>query len=115
MTQISTDLIILNKYLTRSASRSDQLKQDLTRSASRSDQWKIGAWISYKGLNTKEYQMCWKLFPTGVAIFVSRKNAPLAEKTCSSSLNGSDLEQMSYNRDGRLPLEVVEIWNEFLW
>ena len=44
--------------------------------------------------------------------FVARKNALLADKSCSSSLNGSDLEQMSYNRDGRLPLEVVEIWTE---
>ena len=47
--------------------------------------------------------------------FVARKNAPLADKSCSSSMNGSDLEQMSYNIDGRLPLEVVEIWNESLW
>ena len=46
---------------------------------------------------------------------VARINAHLANKSCSSSLNGSNLEQMSYNRDGRLPLEVVEIWNESLW
>ena len=46
---------------------------------------------------------------------VARKNAPLVDKSCSSSLNGSDLEQMSYNRVGRLPLEVVEIWNESFW
>ena len=44
--------------------------------------------------------------------FVARKNAPLAEKSCSSSLNGSDIEQMSYNRDGILCLEFPEIWNE---
>ena len=44
--------------------------------------------------------------------FVARKNAPLVEKSCSSSLNGSDLEQMGYNRDGILPLEVADIWNE---
>ena len=44
---------------------------------------------------------------------VARKNVPLADKNCSSSLNGSDLEQMSYNKDGRLLLEVVEIWNEY--
>ena len=43
---------------------------------------------------------------------VARKNAPLVDKSCSSSMNGSDLEQMGYNRDGRLPLEVAEIWNE---
>ena len=45
---------------------------------------------------------------------VSRKNTPLVDKSCSSSLNGSNLEQMSYNRVGRLPLEVVEIWNKSL-
>ena len=45
---------------------------------------------------------------------ITRKNAPLVDKSFSSSLNGSDLEQMSYNRVGRLPLEVVEIWNESL-
>ena len=37
------------------------------------------------------------------------------DKSCSSSLNGSDLEQMSYNRIGRLSLEWVEILNESLW
>ena len=47
---------------------------------------------------------------------ISRKNAALVDKSCSSSLNGSNLEQMSNNRDGRLPLEFVEIWNEsLLW
>ena len=56
--------------------------------------------------------MCRNIFPSGVARFVARKNAPLADKSCSSSLNGSDLEQMGYNRDGRLPIEVAEIWNE---
>ena len=40
---------------------------------------------------------------------VSMKNAPLTDKSCFSSMNGSDLEQMSYNRDEILPLEVVEI------
>ena len=45
---------------------------------------------------------------------VARKNSPLVNKTYSFSLNGSDLEQMSYNRVGILPLEVVEIWNESL-
>ena len=42
----------------------------------------------------------------------ARKNVPLVDKIGSSSLNGSDLEQMGYNRDGRLSLEVAEIWNE---
>ena len=44
--------------------------------------------------------------------YVAGKNAPLADKSCSFSLNGSHLEQMSYNRDGRIPLEVADIWNE---
>ena len=87
-------------------------KQNITRQASRYDQWNIGAWIPDKSVKTKEYHMCWKLFPSGVARFVARKNAPLVDKICSSSLNGSDLEQMGYNKDGRLTLEVVEIWNE---
>ena len=85
--------------------------QDLTRQASRYNQWNIGAWISDKSLKTKEDQMCW-LFPSGVSIFVARKNAPLADKICSSILNSSNIEQMGYNRDGRLPLEVAKIWNE---
>ena len=46
--------------------------------------------------------------------FVSRKNAPLVDKIRSSSLNGSNLEQMSYNIVRILFLEVVEIWNESL-
>ena len=53
-----------------------------------------------------------KDIPSGVTRFVSRKNAPLVDKSCSSSLNGLDLEKMGYNRYGRLPLEVAEIWNE---
>ena len=63
-------------------------------------------------MKTKEDQMFRKLFPSMVARFVARKNAPLADKSCSSSFNGSDLEQVSYNRDGILPLEVAEIYNE---
>ena len=47
-------------------------------------------------------------------IYVSRKNAPLANKRCSSSLNGSDLEKIVHNIIGRLSLEWVEIWNESL-
>ena len=50
----------------------------------------------------------------GIKSGVARKNTPLVDKSCSSSLNGLDLEQMSYNKVGRLPLEVVEIWNESL-
>ena len=42
------------------------------------------------------------------------KNAPPADRSCSSSLNGSDLEQMFQNRIGRLSLEWVAIWNESL-
>ena len=48
----------------------------------------------------------------GFSIFVARKNAPLADKSCSSSLNGSNLEQMVKKKDGRLPLELVDICNE---
>ena len=46
---------------------------------------------------------------------VDKKNAPLADRSCSSSLNGSDLEQMVHNRIGRHSLEWVEIWNQSLW
>ena len=49
-----------------------------------------------------------------VTIFVARKNAPPADRSCSSSLNGLDLEQIVHNRIGRLSLEWVEIWNECL-
>ena len=35
------------------------------------------------------------LFPSGVAIFVIRFIASSADRCCSSSLNGSDIEQMS--------------------
>ena len=52
--------------------------------------------------------------PSGVARFVARKNAPLVDKSCSSSLNGSDLGQMVHNRIGRLSLGWMEIWNESL-
>ena len=45
---------------------------------------------------------------------VSRKNAPLVDKSCSSSLNGSNLEQIVHNKIGRLSLEWVEIWNKGL-
>ena len=65
-------------------------------------------------LKTKEYQMYRKLFPSGVAIFFGRKNAPPADRSCSSSLNGSDLEQIVHNIIGRLSREWVEIWNESL-
>ena len=53
--------------------------------------------------------------PNGVTIFVARKNAPLADKSCSSSLNGSYLEQIIHNRIGRLSVEWLEIWNDCLW
>ena len=55
-----------------------------------------------------------KAFPSGVAIFVSRKNAPPMNRIYSSSLNGSDLEQIVHNIIGRLSLEWVEIWNKGL-
>ena len=37
---------------------------------------------------------------------VARNFAPLADKSCSSSLNGSYIEQISHNRVRRLTLEV---------
>ena len=35
--------------------------------------------------------------PSRVARFVTRNISPFADRSCSSGLNGSDLEQMSYN------------------
>ena len=46
---------------------------------------------------------------------VARKNAPPVDMSCSSRINGSDIEQIVHNRIGRISLEWVEIWNEFLW
>ena len=48
-------------------------------------------------------------------VVVARKNAPPMDKSCSSSLNGSDLEQIVHNIIGRLSLEWMEIWNDSLW
>ena len=36
----------------------------------------------------------------------------LLTRVVSLGLNGSDLEQMSDKKDGRLPIELVDIWNE---
>ena len=43
---------------------------------------------------------------------IARIFAPPADRSCSSSLNGSDLEQMVHNKIGRHSLEWVEIWNK---
>ena len=47
-----------------------------------------------------------------VSIFVARNSHLLLTQDVSLGLNGLDLEQMSDNKDGRLPLELVYIWNE---
>ena len=47
-----------------------------------------------------------------VIIFVARKMDFLPTRVVPLGLNGSYLEQMSDNRDGRLPLDLVDIWNE---
>ena len=36
----------------------------------------------------------------------------LRTRVVPSGLNGSDLEQMSDDKEGRLPIELVDIWNE---
>ena len=43
----------------------------------------------------RKIKWCEMLFPNRVARFVARNIAPLTEKSCLSSLNGLDLEQMS--------------------
>ena len=48
-----------------------------------------------------------------VSIFVARKLHLLLTRDFSLGLNGSDLEQMSDNKNGRIPLELVDIWNEY--
>ena len=50
--------------------------------------------------------------PSMVARFVARNSHLLLTRVVSLGLNGSYLEQMSDNKDGRLPLELVDIWNE---
>ena len=42
-------------------------------------------------------------------IFLARKMHLLLTRVVPLGLNGSDLEQMSDNKDGRLPLELVDI------
>ena len=37
------------------------------------------------------------------------------DSSFSSSMSGSDLEQIVHNKIGRLSLEWVEIWNKGLW
>ena len=47
-----------------------------------------------------------------VTIFVARNFvAPSVDISCSSGLNGSDLEQMVHNKVGRISLEATDTWN----
>ena len=48
-------------------------------------------------------------------MIVARNFAPSEDRSCSSSMNGSNLEQIVHNRIGRHSLEWVEIWNQSLW
>ena len=50
--------------------------------------------------------------PSMVTKFVARKMHLLRTRVVPLGLNGSDLKQTSDDRDGRLPLELVDIWNE---
>ena len=50
--------------------------------------------------------------PSMVAIFVAINLHLLLTRVVSLDLNGSNLEQMSDDKDGRLPLGLVDIWNE---
>ena len=70
----------------------------------------IGFQTSVWGLKKTRYTK--NSFPSGVSRFVARKITSPADKSCSSSMNGSDLEQISHNRVVRLPLEVAKIWNK---
>ena len=45
---------------------------------------------------------------------VARKSHLLLTRVVSLGLNGLDLEQMSDEKDGILPLELVDIWIESL-
>ena len=49
--------------------------------------------------------------PSRVARFVARNFAPFANRSCSSGLNGLDLEEIVYNKVGRLLLETTDTWN----
>ena len=51
-------------------------------------------------------------FPSMVTRFVARKMHLLQTRVIPLGLNGLDLEQVSDDKDGRLPLEIVDIWNE---
>ena len=46
--------------------------------------------------------------PSRVARFVIMNIAPSADRSCSSGLNGLDLEQISYNEVDRLLLETTD-------
>ena len=48
-------------------------------------------------------------FPSMVTRFVARKMHLLQTRVIHLRLSGSDLEQVSDDKDGRLPLEIVNI------
>ena len=50
--------------------------------------------------------------PSMVAIFVAINLHLLLTRVVSLDLNGSNLEQMSDDKDGRLPLGLVDIYND---
>ena len=54
------------------------------------------------------------IFPYGFihTFFLAKNMETLLGRTCSSFLNGSDLEQTVHNKIGRLSVEWVHIWNE---
>ena len=52
--------------------------------------------------------------PSMVTKFVAINPHLLLTRVVSLILNGTELEQMSDNKDGKLPLELVDIWNESL-
>ena len=49
--------------------------------------------------------------PSGVTIFVFRKFAPSADKSCFSGMNVSDPKQMSYKKADKLLLQTTDTWN----
>ena len=51
------------------------------------------------------------MLPSGVAKCVIRNISPSADRSCSSSINGSDPEQMSEYLSSRLSLNVIDAWN----
>ena len=83
-----------NSYLKRSKS----FKPKFTESDGRSD-WRELEMEPRFGQEFKNWgrsdQLIYVLLPSGVAKFVTRNISPSVDISCSSSLNGLDLEQMS--------------------